>query len=133
MNPDFINPPEWPKPRGYNNGVVLSGARVLCVAGQVAWDERGRIVGRDDFAAQFTQCLRNIRRIVECAGGSVQHVGRLTIFVLDKRRYLASLADIGTGYRDVFGKHFPAMTLVEVKDLLEEGALLEIEALAMLP
>lgn len=133
MSATFVNPPEWTPPRGYNNGVLLAGSRVLCIAGQVAWDAQGHLVGDDDFTAQFTQCLRNVRRIVECAGGKVEHVAKLTIFVIDKQRYTGTLAEIGKEYRNVFGKHFPAMALVEVKGLVETGALVEIEALAVLP
>jgi len=129
---EFVNPEAWAKPKGYNNGVILSGSRTLCIAGQIAWDENAKLVGAGDFGAQFTQALRNVRAVAEAAGGSVECIGKLTIFVTDKQAYLAALSEIGAGYREVFGKHFPAMALIEVKGLLEEGAMVEIEALAVL-
>ena len=128
-----INPKDWSKPSGYSNGVLLTGTRTLCIAGQVAWDKDKQLVGGNDFVAQFRQALSNVRVVVEAAGGKPEHVGKLTIFVTDKRQYLDSLKQIGAAYRDVFGTHYPAMALVEVKGLVENGALVEIEALAVLP
>lgn len=133
VEPRFVNPPTWTLPKGYNNGVVLGPGRVLFIAGQVAWDEQQRIVGKGDFVAQFRRSLANVRAIVEAAGGRIENIGRLTIFVTDKHAYVNNLKDIGTAYRDVCGKHFPAMTLVQVAALLEDGAMVEIEATAVLP
>ena len=130
--PEFVNPDGWAKPKGYNNGVILEGSRSLFVAGQVAWDEKCQMVGEGDFAVQFKQVLGNIRAIVEKAGGSVENIGRLTIYVKDKNAYMKAIKQVGENYREVFGKHYPAMALVQVADLLEEGALLEIEAQAVL-
>ena len=128
-----INPKDWSKPSGYSNGVLLTGTRVLCIAGQVAWDQNKRLVGGSDFVAQFRQALSNVRAVVEAAGGKVGHIGKLTIYVTDKKQYLGSLKQTGAAYRDIFGTHYPAMALVEVKGLVEDGALIEIEALAVLP
>ncbi len=118
--------------RGYSNGMVLAGSRVLFVAGQIGWDARSRLVS-SELTAQFAQALDNVLAVVREAGGGPEHVGRFTIYVTDKRRYLAEAKAIGVAYRERMGKHFPAMALVEVKDLLEDGALVEIEATAVLP
>jgi enamine deaminase RidA (YjgF/YER057c/UK114 family) len=132
MGATFVNPPGWPPPKGYNNGVVVTGTRTLCIAGQIGWDERGVLVS-DDFAGQFTQALKNVRAVVEAAGGTVEQVAKLTIYTTDRGAYLSSVKQIGLGYREVFRHHFPAMAMVEVKALLEPGAMVEIEALAVLP
>lgn len=118
--------------RGYSNGIVLSGTRTLFVAGQVGWDREAKIVS-SDLTAQFAQALDNVLAVVREAGGAPEHIGRLTIYVTDKQRYLTATKAIGAAYRERMGRHYPAMALVEVKDLLEEGALVEIEATAVLP
>jgi enamine deaminase RidA (YjgF/YER057c/UK114 family) len=112
--------------------MVLGGGRMLFVAGQIGWDAESRIVS-DDFAAQFAQALDNVLDVVREAGGAPEHIGRFTIFVTDKKTYLAAAKAVGVAYRERMGKHYPAMSLVEVADLLEEGALVEIEATAVLP
>ena len=129
---EIVNPDSLAPPRGYSNGIVLGPGRVLFVAGQVGWDRESRIVS-DDFAAQFEQALRNVVDVVREAGGQPEHVGRLTIYVTDKKRNVAQTRDVGRAYRELMGKHFPAMALVEVAGLLEEGALVEIEATAVIP
>jgi enamine deaminase RidA (YjgF/YER057c/UK114 family) len=129
-----IHPPEWAPARGYSNGICVDDAtRFVFVAGQIAWDANQNLVGAGDFPAQFEQALRNVVRVVEEAGGVAAHVVRLTIYVTDKRAYLADLAGVGAAYRGIFGDHYPAMALVQVADLLEEGALVEVEATAALP
>lgn len=131
---ETVQPEGWAAPKGYANGVVAVGGATVYVAGQIAWDADQRLVGADgDFAAQFRQALANVRAVVEAAGGRAQHLVRLTIYVTDKRAYLADLKAIGAIYRDVLGRHFPAMALVQVADLLEEGALVEIEGTAVVP
>ena len=131
--PERVEPPGWPKPKGYSNGMVApAGARLLAVAGQIAWDERGKIVS-DDLVAQFGQALANVLKVVTAAGGSAEHLLRLTYYVTDKEEYRRRTAEIGERYRAVLGRHFPAATLVEVKGLLEPGARVEIEATAALP
>lgn len=128
---ELVEPAGWAKPRGYSNGVVVRGASgLLFVAGQIAFDAEQRLVGRGDFAAQFRRALENVAAVVEAAGAAPRHVARLTIYVTDKELYLAATREVGAAYREVFGKHFPAMSLVEVADLLEDGALVEIEATA---
>ncbi|MBE7493188.1 MAG: RidA family protein [Planctomycetes bacterium] len=125
--PDFINPPGWRRPRGYNNVVVLPPGRALFVAGQVGWDAQERMVS-DDFVAQFRQALANVRACVEAAGGRVEHLGRVNLYVTDKREYAANLKAVGEAWREIMGRHYPAMALLEVRGLLEPGARVEIEA-----
>lgn len=126
----IINPTGLPAPRGYSNGVVLEG-RLLFVAGQVGWGADGRLVS-DRFADQFDQALANVLTIVGAAGGTAESIGRLTIFVVDKAAYQAAQREIGERYRARMGRHYPAMTLVEVRSLLEPGAVVEIEATAVI-
>ncbi len=130
---EAVEPEGWAKPRGYANGIrVRDASELVFVAGQIAWDAEQRLVGRGDFAAQFRQALENVAAVVHAAGAEPRHVARLTIYVTDKRQYLGALREVGAAYRAVFGKHFPAMALVQVADLLEDGALVEIEATAAL-
>ena len=124
-----IEPEGWDRPSGYSNGMLVSGAgRLLFLAGQVAWDGQKQLVGGDDFAAQFRQALGNVVDILGAAGGRPEHLVRLTIFVKDKDAYEARLREVGAVWRELVGAHYPAMSLVQVADLLEVGALLEIEA-----
>ena len=127
----FLQPPDWAPPSGYANGVEAEG-RLVFVAGQIGWDARQRLVG-DGLAEQAEQALKNISAVLSEAGARPEHVVRLTWYVTDKKAYLAATREIGQAYRAVFGGHFPAMTLVEVADLLEDGALVEIEATAVVP
>ena len=134
MRIEAIRPDGWKEPRGYENGMLVDGAaRLLFVAGQIAWDPQQRLVGRGDFAAQFRQALDNVAAVVRAAGGEPAHVVELTVFVTDKSAYLGALKEVGVAWREVLGRHYPAMALVQVADLLEEGALVEIQARAALP
>ena len=131
---DIVQPEGWKAPRGYSNGVLAPpGARLLFVAGQIAWDDDQELLGRGDFALQFGRALDNVVAVVGAAGGQPEHLARLVIYVTDKRQYLEALPEVGRRYRAALGTHFPAMALVEVADLLEDGALVEIEAIAALP
>jgi enamine deaminase RidA (YjgF/YER057c/UK114 family) len=112
--------------------MVLEGTRTLFVAGQIGWDAGAKLVS-PELTAQLAQALDNVLAVVREAGGTPEHIGRLTLYVTDKARYIAEAKAIGVAYRERMGKHYPAMALVEVKDLLEEGALVEIEATAILP
>lgn len=125
-----LQPPGWPTPRGYVNGVAGRG-RIAVIAGQVGSDAQGRFP--PDFTSQLQQTLRNILAILAEAGGGPEHVARLTWFVLDMEEYRASLQGLGLAYRAVMGRHFPAMTLVQVGALVEPEARIEIEATAILP
>ena len=125
-----IQPESWARPKGYANGVLARNG-TLYVAGQVGWNEN-EVFQTDDFVAQMEQALINIRTIVQSAGGDVSDVVRLTWYVTNAQDYLARQAEVGEVYRRIFGLNFPAMSLVVVKALIEEGALLEIEATAVL-
>jgi enamine deaminase RidA (YjgF/YER057c/UK114 family) len=128
---DVVNPPRWPRPSGYSNGVVAEG-RYVAIAGQIGWNERNELVS-DDFLDQARQALRNVVAVVRAAGGGPEHLVRLTWYVTDKNEYLAALKELGASYREIVGEHYPAMALVQVAGLLEEGAKVEIEATAVLP
>jgi len=131
MKMTIINPEALGVPRGYSNGVLYEGGSLLFVAGQIGWDRELRIVS-DEFADQFAQALENVLSVVRQAGGGPESIGRLLIFVTDKEEYSLQLRAVGAAYRQLMGKHFPAMTLVEVSSLLERLAKVEIEALAVI-
>lgn len=125
-----INPASLPRPIGFSHGVKGSG-EVLFVAGQIGWNREGRMVA-GGLAAQFGQALDNVLEVVRAAGGEPRCVARLTLYVVDKREYREGREQIGEAYRERMGRYFPAMTLVEVKSLLEDDARIEIEAVALL-
>jgi enamine deaminase RidA (YjgF/YER057c/UK114 family) len=130
-----VRPRTLPKPAGFSYAMEVKSGRVVFVAGQVAVDANGRIVGRDDLVAQFRQTCANLQAVVIAAGGDMADFVKLTIYVLDVTDYKKNLKAIGEVYREYFGKHFPAMTLVGVRDLFDaaNGALIEIEGMAALP
>lgn len=130
MTHKIIHPESWLPAKGYANGVLVQDG-TLHIGGQIGWDENKSFVARD-FVGQMRQALKNIAAIVEAAGGQVSDVARLTWFVTDKAEYLAHQAEVGAAYREVFGKHFPAMSMVVVAALIEDEALVEIEATAHL-
>ena len=127
----IVQPPGWPRPRGYSNGMAARG-EILAIAGQIGWDEREKLVS-PEFLPQWTQALRNVAAVLHAAGSGPQHLVSLTIYVVDKREYLAAGAELGRTFREVMGKHYPTMALVQVADLLEPGARVEIQALAVVP
>ncbi len=127
-----INPVELGSPSGYSNGMLAPrGGRLLFVAGQVAWDAERRLKA-EDFVGQFAGALENVVSVVEAAGGTASDIARLTIYVTDRREYLTDLKAVGETYRRIMGRHYPAMALVQVAGLIEDGAKLEIEATAVL-
>ena len=126
-----LNPPGWPRPKGYSNGVAARG-RMIFVAGQVGWNADERFTS-DRLVDQARQALTNIVAILREGGAGPEHLVRMTWYVLDKSEYLKSGRELGEVYRAVIGRHYPAMSAVEVKGLVEEGALLEIEATAVIP
>jgi enamine deaminase RidA (YjgF/YER057c/UK114 family) len=131
--PEPINPESLGAPRGYSHGMLApAGGRLLCIAGQIAWDRDGRLVA-GGFPAQLAQALGNVLAVVRAAGGGPEHLLRLTIYVTDRRLYLDDLQAVGAAYRSVMGRRYPAMALVEVAGLLEPGALVEIEGTAVVP
>ncbi|WP_137180142.1 RidA family protein [Roseomonas sp. AR75] len=125
-----LQPPGWPAPRGYSNGMMGRG-RVVLVGGQIGWDSEGRFPR--DLLGQVRQALRNILAVLQEAGGGPEHIGRLTWYVTDMAEYRACLKELGPAYREVMGRHFPAMALVQVVALVEPEARVEIEATAILP
>ena len=127
----FINPESLGAPRGYANGVLTEGSRLLFISGQVGWDQQQQIVS-DDLVEQFDRALANIITVVEEAGGRPDQIARLILYVTDKNEYRDRTKEIGERYRARMGKHFPAMVLVEVKSLLEDRAKIEIEGTAVL-
>ena len=132
MSLEIINPESLGAPRGYSNGVLTeAGGRLLFIAGQVAWNQRQEIVS-DDLVEQFDRALANVLTVVTEAGGKAEQIARLVIYVTDKNDYRSRMKEIGGRYRAHMGKHFPAMVLVEVKSLLEDGAKIEIEGTAVL-
>jgi enamine deaminase RidA (YjgF/YER057c/UK114 family) len=129
---EIVNPDSLASPRGYSNGILgPAGGRLLCVAGQIGWDREERIVP-GGFAAQFAQALRNVVAVVEAAGGRADQVLRLRIHVVDREEYVGAREEVGQVYREVMGRHFPAMALFVVAGLLDEGARVEIEADAVI-
>jgi enamine deaminase RidA (YjgF/YER057c/UK114 family) len=131
MSMTVINPETVAAPSGYSNGTLVEGGKLLFVAGQIGWDLERRMVS-DDFPEQFGQALANVLAVVRAAGGSPTSIARLLIFVTDKKEYIARLRDVGAAYRQLMGKHFPAMSLVEVSALVEDLAKVEIEAIAVI-
>jgi enamine deaminase RidA (YjgF/YER057c/UK114 family) len=128
----FINPESLGAPRGYANGVLTNGGgRLLFISGQVGWDQQQRI-STEDLVEQFDRALANVIAVVNEAGGKPDQIARLIIYVTDKNEYRDRMKEIGERYRARMGKHFPAMVLVEVKSLLEDGAKIEIEGTAVL-
>jgi enamine deaminase RidA (YjgF/YER057c/UK114 family) len=128
---ELLQPLGWTKASGYAHGVAASG-RVVFVSGQVGWDEKQRFAA-DDLAGQVRAALENIVVVVAAAGGRPEHIARMTWFVTDKREYVRLRREIGEAYRMVMGKHYPAMSVVEVSGLVEDEALVEIEATAVVP
>jgi enamine deaminase RidA (YjgF/YER057c/UK114 family) len=127
----ILQPPSWPRPKGYSNGVVARG-RMVFLAGMVGWNER-EAFETDDFAGQARQALSNIVAVLAEAGAGAEHIVRMTWFVSDKNEYLARQRELGQVYREVIGRHYPAMAVIEVKGFIEDGAKLEIEATAVIP
>jgi enamine deaminase RidA (YjgF/YER057c/UK114 family) len=131
MAHQVITPSHFPKPKGYANGVLAQG-RLLYIAGQIGWDKDARIVS-PDFATQFLQTLDNVIDVVRAAGGGTEHIVKLLAFVTDLDAYRAATPAIGEGWRARMDRYYPAMSLVKVAGLLEPGALVEIEGVAVLP
>jgi enamine deaminase RidA (YjgF/YER057c/UK114 family) len=131
MATTLINPPDLATPRGFSHGATGTG-RLLFIAGQTGTDKEGKLVS-DDLVAQFDQALGGVVRVVQEAGGKPEDIVKINLLVLDKREYRERGRDIGRAYRKHLGRHFPAMTLAEVKGLFDDGAKVEIEAVAMVP
>lgn len=132
---NILQPPGWVAPRGYSNGIaheMTVGSRLVFVGGQVGWNAQHQFE-TDDFAEQVGQTLKNIVEVLKEADAGPEHIARMTWFVVDKQEYLAALRDVGQHYRAIIGRHFPCMTAVEVADLIEDQARVEIEVTAVVP
>jgi enamine deaminase RidA (YjgF/YER057c/UK114 family) len=127
----ILQPPEWTPPKGYANGVAARGTTIF-VGGQIGWNGQQQFE-TDDFVGQARQALANIVAVLREGGADPEHIVRMTWYVVDKREYAASYRALGAAYREVVGRHFPAMTAVEVKALIEDRARVEIEATAVVP
>jgi len=127
----ILQPPDWAPPTGYSNGIAARGTTVF-VGGQVGWTGQQQFES-DDFVAQARQALSNVMAVLAEAGAAPEHITRMTWYVTDKREYVASLSALGAAYREVIGRHFPAMTAVQVTALIEDRAKVEIEATAVVP
>jgi len=127
----ILQPPGWARPKGFSNGISCRG-RLVFIGGQIGWSGQGEWLDRS-FAGQFRQALKNILDILAQAGGKPEHLVRLTWYVLDTKEYLASLKGLGAAYRELMGRHYPTMAVVQVSGLVEDAARLEIEATAVIP
>ena len=127
----ILQPPGWARAKGFSNGIAASG-RLVFIAGQIGWTGECKWEARD-FAGQFRQALKNILEVLKEADGRPEHIVRLTWYVLDKHEYLDSLKNVGEAYRELMGRHYPTMAVVQVGGLVEDEARLEIEATAVVP
>jgi enamine deaminase RidA (YjgF/YER057c/UK114 family) len=127
----ILQPPHWPRPKGYSNGIAATG-RTVFVSGMIGWDAKGNIVS-SDFVAQVAQALRNIVDVLAEANAKPEHIVRMNWYILDKKEYVNSYKQLGAAYREIIGAHFPAMTAVQVSSLIEDAARVEIEVTAVVP
>lgn len=127
----FLQPPGWATPKGYANGVAARGTLVF-VGGQIGWNGDQQFES-DDFITQTKQALQNVHAVLACAGAGPEHMVRMTWYIVDRDEYNTRLRELGSAYREVMGKHFPAMTCVEVSRLVEARAKVEIEVTAVVP
>ena len=125
-----LQPAEWERPKGYANGIATRGGETIYTAGMVGWNAEGRFPGRD-FVKQVRQTLENIISVLQEANAGPEHLVRMTWYITDKQAYLDNLAGVGQAYRDVIGKNYPAMAVVQVVALMEDDAMVEIEAIAV--
>lgn len=128
----LINPPSLARPSGFNHGVLASGGALLFMAGQTAGDAEGKIVARGDVVEQYRQVLNNLQAVVSEAGGRMQDIVKMTIFVKDRDDYKAQLKALGEVHRSFFGAYYPATALLEISRFFEDGVLVEIEAMAVI-
>jgi enamine deaminase RidA (YjgF/YER057c/UK114 family) len=128
----ILQPPGWAKPKGYSNGIAVKGGTTVFISGQVAFNANG-VFEEKTFAGQFRQTLKNTLAVLAEAGGGPEHIVRMTWYVTDKKEYLGAIRDVGTAYRELIGRHYPAMAVVQVAGLIEDEAKLEIETTAVIP
>ena len=130
MSREILQPPDWLRPRGYSNGIAAEGRQIF-ISGQIGWNAEQKFTS-DDLAVQVRQALANVVEVLACAGAKPEHLVRLTWYVTSREEYYASIEGIGAAYREVIGRHFPAMSVVVVAGLLEPRAKVEIEATAVI-
>jgi enamine deaminase RidA (YjgF/YER057c/UK114 family) len=128
----ILQPPGWAKPKGYSNGIAVKGGTTVYISGQVAFNEKAAFEEKS-FAGQFRQVLKNTLAILAEAGGKPEHIVRMTWYIIDKQEYLAAVKEVGAAYRELMGRHFPTMAVVQVSALIEDEARLEIESTAIVP
>ncbi len=128
----ILQPPGWARPKGYSNGIAVRGGKTVYIAGQVGWTAEG-IFAEKSFGGQFKQALANILAVLAEAGGRPEHIVRMTWYVVDRGEYFRALSEIGAAYRELIGRHYPVMTVIEVRGLVSAEARLEIEATAVVP
>ncbi|MSQ87702.1 MAG: RidA family protein [Betaproteobacteria bacterium] len=128
----ILQPPGWVKPKGFSNGIAAKGGTTVFVAGQVAFNSQG-VFEEKTFAGQFRQTLKNTLAVLAEAGGRPEHIVRMTWYILDKKEYLGAIKEVGAAYRELIGRHYPAMAVVQVSGLIEDEAKLEIETTAVIP
>ena len=128
----LLQPPGWARPKGFSHGIAVTAGTTVYIAGQIGCDAEGKVVEKT-FAGQFRQTLKNILAVLAEAGGRPEHLVRLTWYVIDKEEYFGALKEIGAAYRELIGKHYPVMAVVQVTGLVDPGARLEIEANAVIP
>lgn len=132
MSAQILLPPGWKPPIGYANGVVVPAGRIVFITGQVGWDEQQKFQS-EDLVPQFEQALTNVLAVLAEAGGAPDHICRMTAYCIDKPRYLAARSELGRIWRRLIGKHYPAMSMIFVADLLDHPAKIELEATAVIP
>jgi len=128
----ILQPPGWARPKGYSNGIAVKGGTTVYVSGQVAFNEKA-VIEEKGFAGQFRQILKNILAVLVEAGGRPEHIVRMTWYVVDRQEYLDAIREVGAAYRELIGRHYPTMAVVQVAGLVEIDARLEIEAIAVIP
>jgi enamine deaminase RidA (YjgF/YER057c/UK114 family) len=129
---ELINPRGLERPVGYTHVAKVSGGKIVYIAGQAPFDENGEVVGKGDFVIQFDRVMRNLKTAVEGVGGRPDQYAVLTIYITDLRAYLDHKKSLGGAYREVFGKHFPAITLVQVASLYNTDCMVEISGVAVI-
>lgn len=128
----ILQPPGWTKPKGYSNGIAVKGGTTVYIAGQVGFNSQG-ILAEKTFIGQFRQTLKNTLAVLAEAGGRPEHIVRMTWYILDKQEYLGAVKEVGAAWRELVGRHYPAMAVLQVAGLIEDEARLEIETTAVIP
>ena len=128
----ILQPPGWAKPKGYSNGIAVTGGTTVFIAGQIAFNSQN-IIDEKTFAGQFRQTLKNTLAVLAESGGKPEHIVRMTWYITDKKEYLGAIKEVGAAYRELIGRHYPTMAVVQVVALMEDEAKVEIETTAVVP